>query len=59
MERLLSQKTEEITQKRALIIPKDRRDYTEIAENYRPISITGALSKFFEELLYKQINEYF
>ena len=30
----------------------------EIAENWRPISITGALSKVFEKLLYKQINEY-
>ena len=41
------------------IFPNLKKDGPEITENYRPISITGALSKVFEKLLYKQIKENF
>ena len=38
--------------------PNIQKNYQELAEYYRPISITGALSKVFAKLLYKEINEY-
>ena len=34
-----------------------KKEDPELPENYRPISITGSLSKVFEKLLCKQINE--
>ena len=43
--------------KRAIVTPEDKKDNSENAENYRPISITGALSEVIEKLLYKQIKE--
>ena len=44
--------------KKAIITPIYKKDDPEIAKKDRPISITVALSKFFENLLYKQIKEY-
>ena len=44
--------------KKATVTPIYKKDDPELPENYRPISISGALSKIFEKLLYKQINDY-
>ena len=44
--------------KRAIVTPIYNKDDPEIAENYRRISITGALSKVLGKQLYKQIKEY-
>ena len=42
-----------------LLLPQYTKHDPETAENCRIISITAALSKGFENLLYKQIIEYF
>lgn len=44
--------------KKAIVTPIFKKDDPEEPENYRPISITGALSKIIEKQLQKQINEY-
>ena len=44
--------------KKAIVTPINKKEDPELPENYRPISITETLSKIFEKLLYKQINEY-
>ena len=44
--------------KKATVTSIYKREDPELPENYRPISITWALSKVFEKLLYKQVNEY-
>ena len=55
---LLKNKTYPCKLKKAIVTPIYIKEDPELPENYRPISITGALSKVFEKLLYKQINEY-
>ena len=54
----LKNKTYPCKLKKAIVTPIHKTEDPELPENYRPISITGALSKFFEKLSYKQINEY-
>ena len=54
----LKNKTYPCKLKKAIVTPIYKKEDPELPENYRPISITGALSKVFEKLLYKQINEY-
>ena len=54
----LKNKTYPCKLKKAIVIPIFKKDDPELPENYRPISITGALSKIFEKLLDKQINAY-
>ena len=44
--------------KKAIVTPIYKKEDPELTENYKPICITGALSKIFEKLFYKQINEY-
>ena len=44
--------------KLAIVTPVFKKDDPEDPENYRPISVTGALSKVFERLLSDQINDY-
>ena len=44
--------------KKATVTSIYKREDPELPENYRPVSITWALSTIFEKLLYKQINEY-
>ena len=54
----LKNKTYACKLKKAIVTPIYKREDPELPEIFRPISITGALSKNFEKLLYKQINEY-
>ena len=54
----LKNKTYPCKLKKAIVTPIYKKKDPELPENFRPISITGALSKVFEKLLYKQINEY-
>ena len=54
----LKNKTYPCKLKKAIVTTIYKREDPELPENYRPISITGVLSKVFEKLLYKQINEY-
>ena len=54
----LKNKTYPCELKKAIVTPIYKKEDPELPENYRPISITVALSKVFEKLLYKQINEY-
>ena len=54
----LKNKTYPCKLKKAIVAPIYKKEDPELPENYRPISITGALSNVFEKLLYKQINEY-
>ena len=54
----LKNKTYPCKLKKATVTPIYKREDPELPENYRPISITVALSKVFEKLLYKQINEH-
>ena len=44
--------------KRALISPLYKKGETEDPNNYRPISVTGALAKIFEQVIRNQINDY-
>ena len=44
--------------KHALVTPIYKKGNREDPCNYRPISITPALSKTFEKVLRKQMNEY-
>ena len=44
--------------KKGLIIPLFKKDDPLNPLNYRPIKITSSLSKIFEKLLHKQINQY-
>ena len=55
---LLKNKTYPCKLKKAIVTPIYKKEDPELPENYRPISITGALTKVFEKLLYKQINDY-
>ena len=49
----LKNKTYPCKLKKAIVLPIYKKEDPELPENYRPISITGALSKVFEKLLYK------
>ena len=44
--------------KGALVSPLYEKGNTEDATNYRPISVTGALAKIFEQVIRNQINDY-
>ena len=44
--------------KRAHVIPIYKKEDTEDPSNYRPISITSALSKIFEKVMKEQIDDY-
>ena len=44
--------------KKVLISPLYRKRNTEDLTNYRPISVTGALAKMFEQVIRNQINDY-
>ena len=44
--------------KKALVSPLYKKGNTEDPTNYRPISVTGALAKFFEQVIRNQINNY-
>ena len=54
----LKNKTYPCKLKKAIATPKYKKEDPELPENYRYISITGALSKVFEKLFHKQINDY-
>ena len=54
----LKNKTYPCELKKAIVTPIYKKEDPELPENYRPLSITVALSKTFKKLLYKQINEY-
>ena len=41
-----------------LVLPLHKEGNTEDPTNYRPISVTGALVKFFEQVIRNQINDY-
>ena len=43
--------------KRALVSPLYKKGNTEDPTNYRPISVTGALAKIFEQVIRNQIND--
>ena len=44
--------------KKALVSPLYKKGNTEDPTNYRPISVTGALAKIFEQVIRNQINDY-
>ena len=44
--------------KKTIVTPVYKKDDPENPDNYRPISITGAISKVFEKLLHNQIETY-
>ena len=44
--------------KKALVSPLYKKGNTEDPTNYRPISVTGALAKIFEQVIGNQINDY-
>ena len=44
--------------KKALVSPLYKKGNTEDPTNYRPISITGAMAKIFEQVIRNQINDY-
>ena len=44
--------------KKAIVTPVYKNDDPENPDKYRPISITGAISKTFEKLLHHQIETY-
>ena len=54
----LKNKTYPCKLKKAIATPIYKKEDPELPENYRSISITGALSKVFEKLLHNQINDY-
>ena len=54
----LKNKTYPCKLKKTIVTPIYKKEDPELPEKYRPIYITGALSKVFEKFLYKQINEY-
>ena len=45
--------------KNAIIIPVHKKGAKSLKDNYRPVSILSNLSKIYERLLFKQIQEYF
>ena len=43
---------------KTIVTPIYKKEDPQLPEKYRPIFITGTLTKVFKKLLYKQINEY-
>ncbi len=43
----------------AKIIPLDKKDEETLFTNYRPISLLPAISKIFEEVIFKQLYNFF